>query len=391
MSNFMASPPEYSTPPVPDTENKLYLHPLSSKEQERLNRPQQNGRKRLIKGTGFVEKDLWDWLMLIGVIAIPIALAFGTLQFSQQQALSSRQASERQHQTDIQIANDQQQEATLQSYLDHISDLLLNHKLLASKNSEDEVRDVARIWTLTALQRLDPTRKKVVLKFLYEAGLIGGYESINGSGKRLDAIVALNDADLSGIKLGGVNLSYVNLSGANLRDADLSQANLNYADLSGANLSSGTNLGGAILSFADLSGANLGGTNLDGAILSSADLRGADVSHADLRDSTLIETNLSEATLGGANLSSADLSEAHLKSVLLYKANLNGADLGYTDLSEANLNGADLSSANLGGADLNGADLSQADLSGAQDLTQEQLDKAKTLKGATMPDGSKHP
>ncbi len=373
------------------TENNLWIPPSSSKDPERLNRHQQNGRKRFIKGTGFTERALWDWLMLLGVLAIPVAVAFGTLLFSQQLTQSSQAASERQHQTDIQIANEQQQEATLQIYLDHISDLLLNHKLLASKHSGNEVRDVARIWTLTALRRLDPTRKRVVLKFLYEAGLIGGYDSINGSGKRLDAIVALNDADLSGIKLGGVNLSYVNLSGANLRNADLSQANLNYADLSGANLSSGTNLGGAILSFADLSGANLGGTNLDGAILSSADLSGADLSHADLRDSTLIETNLSEATLGGANLSSADLSEAHLKSVLLYKANLNGADLGYTDLSEANLNGANLSSANLGGADLNGADLSQADLSGAQDLTQEQLDKAKTLKGATMPDGSKHP
>src|SRR6266496_644397 len=297
------------------TENNLWIPPSSSKDPERLNRHQQNGRKRFIKGTGFTERALWDWLMLLGVLAIPVAVAFGTLLFSQQLTQSSQAASERQHQTDIQIANEQQQEATLQIYLDHISDLLLNHKLLASKHSGNEVRDVARIWTLTALQRLDPTRKRVVLKFLYEAGLIGGYDSINGSGKRLDAIVALNDADLSGIKLGGVNLSYVNLSGANLRNADLSQANLNSADLSGA----------------------------------------------------------------------------HLKSVLLYKANLNGADLGYTDLSEANLNGANLSSANLGGADLSGADLSQADLSGAQDLTQEQLDKAKTLKGATMPDGSKHP
>src|SRR6266704_2896793 len=117
------------------TQNKPYLPPLSSKEQERLNRFQQNGRKRLIKGTGFAEKALWDWLMLLGVLAIPVAVAFGTLLFSQQQTQSSQAASERQHQTDIQIANEQQQEATLQIYLDHISDLLLNHKLLASKHS----------------------------------------------------------------------------------------------------------------------------------------------------------------------------------------------------------------------------------------------------------------
>jgi uncharacterized protein YjbI with pentapeptide repeats len=378
MSNFMAPPSESSTPPVPDTENNLLVPPSSSKEQERLNRLQQDGRKRLIKGTGFTEKELWDWLMLIGVLAIPIAVAFGTLLISLQQTQSSQQASERQHQTDIQIANDQQQEATLQTYLDNMSNLLLNHQLLASKHSGDEVRVVARSWTLTTLRRLDPTRKKVVLKFLYEAGLIGGYD--NGSGKRRDAIVALNDADLSSVKLGVVNMSYVNLSGAILRDADLSQATLNDANLSQATLN-----------YTILSGANLGGANLSSADLSSADLSSADLSDAHLRNTTLIETNLSSADLGRADLSNADLSNAHLKSVLLYKANLNGANLSYTDLSAANLTGADLNSASLGGADLSQADLSQADLRGVQDLTQEQLAKAKSLIGATMPDGSKHP
>jgi uncharacterized protein YjbI with pentapeptide repeats len=390
MSNIMAPPPEYSTPPVPDTEKKPCLPPLSSKEQERLNHLQQNGRKRLIKGTGFSEKALWDWLMLVGVLAIPVAVAFGTLFFAQQQSQSSETASERQHQTDIQIANEQQQETTLQIYLDHISDLLLNHKLLESKHSGDEVRDVARIWTLTTLRRLDPNRKKVVLKFLYEAGLIGGYDSTNGSGKRRDAIVALNDADLSGVKMGVVNMSYVNLSGANLRDADLSQVTLNYADLSQVTLNY-ANLNQATLNYTILSEASLGGANLSDADLSSADLSSADLSSADLRNTTLIETNLSSADLGRADLSSADLSSAHLKSALLYKANLNGANLSYADLSEANLNGANLSYVNLGGADLSSADLSSADLRGVQDLTQDQLAKAKTLTGATMPDGSKHP
>ncbi len=388
MSNFMAPPPEYSTPPVPDTENKPLVPQSTSKDQKGPSRLQQDGRKHLIKGTGFTEKELWDWLMLIGVLAIPIAVAFGTLLISLQQTQSSQQASEKQHQTDIQIANDQQQEATLQTYLDNMSDLLLNHQLLASKHPGDEVRDVARIWTLTTLRRLDPTRKQVVLKFLYEAGLIGGY--YNGSGKRREAIVALNDADLSGVKLGVVNLSYVNLSGAILRGADLSQATLNYANLSGATLND-ANLSGAELNYTLLSGANLGGATLSSADLSSVDLSGAELSDAHLSNTTLIETNLSSANLGRADLSNADLSNAHLKSVLLYKATLYGANLSYTDLSAANLTGADLSSAILDGADLSQADLSQAELSGAQNLTPEQLEKAKSLTGATMPDGSKHP
>ncbi len=48
-----------------------------------------------------------------------------------------------------------------------------------------------------------------------------------------------------------------------------------------------------------------------------------------------------------------------------------------------------LVNADLSGADLSDADLSYVDLTGAL-VTEEQLAKCKSLKGATMPDGSKH-
>jgi uncharacterized protein YjbI with pentapeptide repeats len=52
----------------------------------------------------------------------------------------------------------------------------------------------------------------------------------------------------------------------------------------------------------------------------------------------------------------------------------------------------DLSGTNLSGADLSGADLSGADLSGAAGITNEELEQqSKSLEGAIMPDGSKHP
>jgi len=119
--------------------------------------------------------------------------------------------------------------------------------------------------------------------------------------------------------------------------------------------------------------------------LSGADLRGADLKESFLRDA-----NLRGADLSGANLSEADLS---------------GADLSEADLNGAILNGARLGSARQivvlpdGGAkpakphpaDLRQADLSHADLTEALGWTHEQLDSAKSLEGATMPDGSKHP
>jgi uncharacterized protein YjbI with pentapeptide repeats len=88
---------------------------------------------------------------------------------------------------------------------------------------------------------------------------------------------------------------------------------------------------------------------------------------------------------------------------------LSGADLRGADLSEAKLNGALLSKAWLGTArvsvvlpdggaepaepntaDLRQADLSQANLQWAQGWTHEQLDQAKSLIGATMPDGKQY-
>ena len=138
----------------------------------------------------------------------------------------------------------------------------------------------------------------------------------------------------------GVDLSRADLSGANLRGANLSGANLGGADLSKANLSK------AILSGADLSGVDLDGADLNGARLVGAKLRGAE---------------------------------------------LRGAKLSGSDLSGANLSGANLILTNLSSVDLRGVDLSGANLSGAQNITTEQLEKAKSLKGTIMPDGSIHP
>jgi uncharacterized protein YjbI with pentapeptide repeats len=96
-----------------------------------------------------------------------------------------------------------------------------------------------------------------------------------------------------------------------------------------------------------------------------------------LRDSGLADDLL----LSGIDLEGARLSEAQLAY-----ANLSETQLAHADLSEADLFNADLRGANLNDADLGDADLLDVDLSTAQ-VTQEQLDQAESLKGATMPDG----
>ena len=58
------------------------------------------------------------------------------------------------------------------------------------------------------------------------------------------------------------------------------------------------------------------------------------------------------------------------------------------DLSHATMLGADLSGANLKSANLSNADLRHANLHGA-DVTARQLADAKSIAGATLPDGTK--
>jgi uncharacterized protein YjbI with pentapeptide repeats len=111
--------------------------------------------------------------------------------------------------------------------------------------------------------------------------------------------------------------------------------------------------------------------DLLGADLRAADLRGANLRGADLRGADLSRANLGGADLRGADLRGANLREADLHWADLISADLSGAYVGRTELSLANLSGADLRS--------------------VKELTVGQLDQAYSLKGATMPDGSKHP
>ena len=89
--------------------------------------------------------------------------------------------------------------------------------------------------------------------------------------------------------------------------------------------------------------------------------------------------------LSGANLNETDLVYANLIG-----AALNGAHLTDADLRRARLNDANLVGARLNDANLVGADLTDADLNGTEGWTDDQLAQAKSLKGATMPNGQKY-
>lgn len=290
--------------------------------------------------TGFQTKTLWDWMDLL---IIPIVLALGAFflnrseravdrenvnkraelerQIAEERRIEDRKLAEERATLERDIAKDRQQETVLQTYLDRMSDLLLEKKL-QNQESENDVRRFAKIRTVTILRILDLERKNLVIGFLRDANLATGKNSIFNS---IDDVERLN------------------LSKVNLRRVSFQMANLHKVNLQGAHLH------GANLSMADLTEANLERARLYKSVIEDADLVGA-----------------------------------NLHKAFLYKANLKGSSLQASNLRAANFRGANLIDANLKDANLEGADLKGAI------VTPEQLAQAKSLKGATMPDGTVH-
>ena len=166
------------------------------------------------------------------------------------------------------------------------------------------MRTLARVRTLTALERLDPSRKSAVLEFLIEGGLV---QRVDGR----DPIISLRGTDLSGTDLSGARLSGARLSDADLNDAYLLGADLSDANLSQANLNR-ANLKGAVLSQAIPYKANLSDANL-----SDANLRGANLNDANLNDASGITNEKLEqqaASLEGATMPNGQKYENWLKS-----------------------------------------------------------------------------
>lgn len=172
-------------------------------------------------------KTLWDWLELL---VIPLSLVVGGYILNRSERDSERQRAEDRAKLEREIATDRQREATLQSYLDRMAELLLEKKLLSTKDKE--IRDVARIRTLTVLRGLDAKRKRIVLFFLNEAGLIDSQK---------ECLVDLMGADLTDMDLSGALLTHVNLRGADLSRSDFQEVVFDGCNLSDAKLIS-TNL-----------------------------------------------------------------------------------------------------------------------------------------------------
>jgi uncharacterized protein YjbI with pentapeptide repeats len=207
-------------------------------------------------------KTLWDFLELSGSLAVPFLLLYLGHQIQKR---------------DKEISEINLREEALQSYLDRISEILIDGKINSldpNDSSLELIKDIVRTRTLTLLRSLDGDgeRKGAVMRFLVDADLINSYLTLD-----------LSSASLQGAKLSSVNLSRAYLSNADLSNADLSNADLSNADLSNADLSN------ADLTSTQMYSSTLNGANLTDSELTSAKLNGADFKGAKLSGVTGLE------------------------------------------------------------------------------------------------------
>jgi hypothetical protein len=232
-----------------------------------------------------VDKPLWAWLNLL---IIPVVLAIGGYWFTSSQNRATQAAAERRAQDDA-----------LQSYLNQMGQLLLDKdSQLLHPEEGDDARTLARAWTLTVLPRLDGLRKRSVVQFLYESGLI----------TKDHVVIDLTGAHLAKANLTEANLEEANLCGAYLARANLVKVNLRRAELSNAKLF------GADLSLAKLNGANLSDAVLIGDKRSTLFQRISATDKYTLGGIGPKNADLGYADLSGANLTNAYASEKQLES-----------------------------------------------------------------------------
>lgn len=297
---------------------------------------------RLWRWSGIGEKTLLELLQITAAIVASVAIPIVLNMISYQQERTK---------------DDNQRHEILSNYLDQMTQLLLEKdKELDNPSLRAEAQKFARARTLNTLRQLDGERKGQLLKFLYEAGLIGEYCQINR--KTLELIRCETSdlqIDLEGARLNGtvfeppVPLQRIDLTGALLSKAGLQGIYLAKAEMRDATLT-GADLTKAVLTEAQMEGADLTEVKLVGAILPRANLIKVRLESADLRGA-----NLEAAQLMGAEIQKAKLSKTNLT-----KANFKGANLEKADLSNADLQGADLSDADLTGTNLQGANLKGA-------------------------------
>jgi hypothetical protein len=113
-------------------------------------------------------KTVWDLLQLVGVLAIPVVIAVGGCMFNAQQNARQNELEEQRSQREQEIEDQRAQDAALQAYLDHMSDLLIHEHgtQLRKLDPDAEVKKLIQARSDAVFDVLDPRRQRTAVVFL---------------------------------------------------------------------------------------------------------------------------------------------------------------------------------------------------------------------------------
>src|ERR671914_580684 len=102
---------------------------------------------------------LRDWLPIVGALLIPVVIASGTWGITWQQG----KIEDRRAEAERELAEQRAQDEALQAYLNQMSQLMLDRKLLEAEPG-DPVYTLAQARTSTVILRLDAERNEDVTR-----------------------------------------------------------------------------------------------------------------------------------------------------------------------------------------------------------------------------------
>jgi len=317
-------------------------------------------------------KSLWDWMELL---LFPAALAIGIWWLSSTEQRRQQNRIEAQKQIEIQAVIEKQRQEAVQDYIDHMTRFILEENLIAA-DEESALLAIATAKTLATLRMLDPVRKAIVIRFLYDTQLISaGYDDE----PRSHPLLLIDGADLSGLRLTDSSLYRIVLREADLRDAVLHRSVFTEGDFFGSNATNAEFTGGELIS-ANFVRSNLAFAKLNAVNASEINLALANAEGADFCGSILYKANFDRCILREAHFARCDLGGACFKGADLNQAILKDADMSpFAGEKITSFVGADLTD-----ADLTNADLSYVDFTDAK-VIKEQLNLAKSIEGAKLP------
>lgn len=239
-------------------------------------------------------EQLRGWLKILLSALFPIIFGIFSIVFTIQQNIIAEKGREHEQRQALEL----KQQTAFNIYIDDVS-----KRLFAKDYQSDDKKfqSYIRIRTMTTLSQLDTDRKREIILFLYENGLIRTDIPEN---KRIN----LRGADLSNIRFNGsstttlCNLDYIYLPGVVALNAVFSNCNMKGCDFSDANM--------AHTQFIE--------THLYESQLVRTNMNGVTFSY----HSSLYKCNLTEATLVQSSFSASAVQRNWFFSTDLFKSDI---------------------------------------------------------------------